>query len=145
MKLRTIIGSALALTFGLCSLAFASDYYPPERIHCSLSTAHKLSCEGFNHQYLAEDTYTADMTTRDETFLFHSGVAYYTPDMNESSVFFTYKNSYGKIVKIKSTNTQIRPNLQTGSWFQHRQDKTIYLCDAGYMNCPITNLPGLHK
>ena len=85
------------------------------------------------------------MTSKDETFLFHTGVAYFTPDLNESSVFFTYKNSFGKAVKIKTTSTQIRPNLKVGSWYQHRSDKTIYQCDAGYMNCPITNLPGALK
>lgn len=145
MKLRAIIGSALALTFGLCSAASAADYYPPERMQCHLQGSNKLVCEEFNHQYLVEDTYAGHLTSKHETFLFSYGTAYFTPGMSESIVYYTYKSAYGKLVKIKSVNATIRPDINVGNW--HRKNANsddIYECNAGYMNCPITNLPSVH-
>ena len=141
MKLKAIV-SVAALTFGLGSVAYAADYFPPERINCKLTQAGKLSCEGFNHQYLIEDVSSANLTRKDEIFYFVSDAAFFTPNMSESTVYFTYKNADLKIVKIKSAATTIRPDFTTGSWQRIQDD--LFICNAGYMHCPITNLPGTH-
>lgn len=144
MKLKNIIVSTItALSLGLSMASFAgyagvNNYYPPERIDCTLDN-NKLNCEGFNHQYLVEDTYTADLSTKDQTFAFASGAAYFTPDKSEATVFFTYRNSHFKTVKIKSVTTGIRPDFENGSWTKVQDD--LYVCKAGYMHCPITSLP----
>lgn len=144
MKLRTIIISSISvLSLGFAAVSFAglrgvNNYYPPERINCSLDNS-KLSCEGFNHQYLIEDTYTANLNGKDQAFAFSSGAAYFTKDKSEATVFFTYRNSQSKVVKIKSANTSIRPDFESGSWTKVHDD--LYVCKAGYMNCPITSLP----
>ena len=143
MKLTSIAAGLMGLSIGFCSVAFAGDYFPPERIHCKSSAAGRMSCEGFNHQYLTEDTFTANLTDKDEIFNFKSGVAYYTPSMNETSIFFTYNNSFAKLVKLKSTSTSIRPDLESAGWKKVRKD--TYVCNTGYMSCPITNLPGSSK
>ncbi|HTM64243.1 MAG TPA: hypothetical protein VL360_07055 [Gammaproteobacteria bacterium] len=148
MKLRTIIISSISvLSLGFASASFAglkgdNSYYPPERIHCSVDHS-VLNCEGFNHRYLIEDTYTADFNGKEQAFAFSSGVAYFTPDRSEATVFYTYHNSSSKVVKIKSANTHIRPDFENGSWVQVHDD--VYVCKAGYMNCPITSLPSSKK
>ena len=144
MKLRTIIVSSISvLSLGFATISFAgstgaNNYYTPERINCSLDH-NKLSCEGFNHQYLIEDTYTANLSDKDQAFAFYSGAAYYTPSKSEATVFFTYRNAQSKVVKIKSANTSIRPDIENGSWTKVHDD--LWVCKAGYMNCPITSLP----
>ena len=144
MKLKAIIvGTVTALSLSFAMTSFAgykgdNSYYPPERINCSLES-NKLSCEGFNHSYLVEDTYTADLTNKDQVFSFTSGAAYFTQDKSESTVFFTYRNSHFKTVKIKSVTTNIRPDFENGSWTKVHDD--LYVCKAGYMHCPITSLP----
>ena len=144
MKLKTIIvGTITALSMGLVMTSFAgkqggNNYYPPERIHCSLDHD-KLNCEGFNHQYLVEDAYTADLNGKDQVFAFASGSAYLTADQADSTVFFTYRNSHFKTVKIKSASAGIRPDLENGKWTKMNND--LYVCKSGYMNCPITSLP----
>lgn len=148
MKLKNIIVSTIAaLSLGLSMTSFAgytggNNYYPPERIHCSLDHG-KLNCEGFSHQYLVEDTYTADFDDKDQTFAFKSGVAYYTPDETEATVFFTYRNSKHKLVKLRSTSTNIRPDFENGQWIKMQED--MYVCKDGYMHCPITSLPAVKK
>jgi hypothetical protein len=99
----------------------------------------KLNCEGFSHQYLVEDTYTADLDDKDQVFAFASGAAYYNADKTEATVFFTYRNSNDKVVKVKSANTSIRPDFENGSWTKVHKD--LYVCKEGYMQCPITSLP----
>lgn len=143
MKLRTIITAAMALTFGFGSVAYASDYFPPERINCKSTVAGKSSCEGFNHQYLVEDASTPN--ANDDVYYFVSGVAFFAPSMNASdaTVSFTYKNADLKVVKIKTATPTIRPDFSTGSWQRVQDD--LYICNAGYMHCPITNLPSVHK
>ena len=92
----------IALTVGFSGVAFAgTNYFPPERIHCTLSPASKLSCSDFNRQYLTENTYTADLETGKEIVLnFASGVAF-TESANRWSVFYTYKTTNNKMVKLK--------------------------------------------
>ena len=145
MKLKSIIvGTITALSLSFVMSSFAgltggqNSYYPPERINCTANNG-KLTCEGFNHQYLVEDTYTADLGSKDQVFAFYSGAAYFTPDKSEATVFFTYRNSHNKSVKIKSTSTSIRPDFENGTWTNVSGD--IYVCKEGYMQCPITSLP----
>ena len=141
MKLRTIVVATMAaLTLGVVGASYAgvsSNYYPPERIHCGLDS-NKLNCEGFNRKYLTEDTHTADFGTRDQSFSFTSGAAYFTPDKSEATVFFTYRNSHHKNVKFKTTATSIRPDFEYGNWTKVSDD--LYVCKSGYMKCPITSL-----
>jgi hypothetical protein len=134
MKFRSIITAGIAaLSLGFTAAAVAgSTVYPPERINCLVEN-NKLSCEGFDHQYLVEDTKTADLDNKDENFTFVSGVAF--ADNDKASIFFTYRNSHFKNVKLKTTSTDIRPDLQNGSWKQRTRD--MYVCKEGYMNCPI--------
>lgn len=145
MKLKTIVASTISvLTIGLASVtsAYADIYYPPERIHCWINN-HKLTCEGFNHQFFAEDTYTADLTSKDQLFSFKSAVAYFTPDQSQVSVFVTYHDSHHKMVKLKSTSTHIRPDLNNGQWT--KMDEDLYLCRGGYMHCPVTTSADMKK
>lgn len=138
MKIKALI--ATVLTLGINSAAFAfTDYYPPERLSCNL-TNNKLTCSDFNRNYLMEDTYTADFNKGEEMFHFGSAVAYFA--QNEASIFFTYHDNDNKMVKLKTVNTSIKPNLTKGQWKRVTDD--IYTCDVGYMSCPITNLPS-HK
>jgi hypothetical protein len=141
MKFKMIVGSILAATLGLGSIAFAKTgtYYPPERMHCGLN-AGKLVCQDFNRQYLTEDTTNADFPDSTmQTFNFVSSAAYYAPSLDEVSVFFTYNNAKAKMVKLKTIVTSIRPDLSSGSWKKVHSD--LYTCDEGYMSCGITNLP----
>ncbi len=141
MKLRTIIISSISvLSLGFAAVSFAglkgeNNYYPPERINCSLDH-NRLSCEGFNKQYLVEDTYTADLSSKEQAFAFKSGVAYFTADHNEATVFFTYRDAKNKIVKLKSVHTSVRPDFTNGNWV--KMDEDLFVCKDGYMNCPIT-------
>lgn len=140
MKLKSIIGTAVVLTFGLGSIAAlaAGDYFPPERLHCKTDVAGKLTCSDFNRKYLVEDTHTANFPAgKDVVFAFASGAGYVDSD-NQWSVFYTFKEAGGKNVKLKSINTSIQPDLKVGAW---KQIKDLYSCTAGYMSCPITNLP----
>jgi hypothetical protein len=135
------LASVIALTLGLTGIACAgNNYFPPERIDCRLSGGEQLNCDGFNRKYLLEDTYNADFPKgRDDTFHFYSAVAYFNSDQSEASVFYTYHNTSGKMVKLKTFNTSIRPDLTFNTWKKFKND--IYRCTAGYMQCPITNLP----
>ncbi len=140
MKLKQMIGCAIAITMGLGSIAAiaSSDYYPPERLHCRVDNAGKLTCSDFNRKYLVEDTYTADFPAGKEIiFTFATGAAYSTPQ-NEWAVFYTFKDTHSKMVKLRTTNTDIQPSLKNGAW---KKNKDLYTCSAGYMSCGITNLP----
>jgi len=138
--MKVIVTGLAALLLGLGSVAYAAgDYFPPERIHCSRTNdAAKPVCTEFNRQYLTEDVATNIEVGKDEVFSFASGSAYYTPD-NAVAVFFTYKNPHFKTVKLKTVNASIKPDLANGSWRKISGD--LYICDAGYMHCPINNLP----
>lgn len=142
MEFKNIIMTtfaALSLSaISIASAAPAINYIPPERIHCMLDQG-KLNCEGFAHQYLVEDTYTADFDDKDQVFSFSSGAAYYNADKSEATVFFTYRNANFKNVKLKSAITSIRPDFNNGSWVRVQDD--LYVCKSGYMQCPITSLP----
>lgn len=140
MKLCKIVGGAVVLALTISGAAYASTsgtYFPPERIHCVKSASSKVRCEGFNHQYLTEDLYTAHFDKKEDTFNFVSGVAYFTPDMSEASVFFTYKNADQSIMKLKTTSVLLHPVKGNTAWTQVQDD--LYVCDAGYMHCPITD------
>lgn len=139
MKLKNIFGSAVVLALGVSGVAFASgDYYPPERLHCKQDTMGKLVCAEFNRDYLIESTHTADLPPgKDMVFVFASGTAYAT-NMNEWSVFYTYKDSTSKNVRLKTVSTSIKPSFSGSSWVKN---KDFYSCTNGYMSCPITNLP----
>lgn len=140
MKLSKIVGGMAVLVLALGGVASASTsgtYYPPERIHCVKSEGSRVRCEGFNHQYLTEDLYTSGFDKKEDTFNFVSGVAYFTPDMSEASVFFTYKNADQRIMKLKSTSVLLHPVKDSTAWTRVQDD--LYVCDAGYMHCPITD------
>lgn len=145
MKLKAIMGCLMAAAMGMSSAVYAAgDYFPPERMHCHIDAANKLSCDGFERAYLTEDASNVNIPRgKDETFFFVSGSAYFTPSKDEASVFFTYKNTRFKTVKLKTASTAIRPDFENGSWKQLSKD--IYTCNAGYMHCPITNLPNMRK
>lgn len=140
MKFKNLlIGTVSVLSLGIAAAAMAGNsYYPPERINCAI-TGGKLSCEGFNHAYLVEDTYTADLGNKNQVFAFVSGSAYFTPDKSEARVFFTYRNAHNKTVKIRSVNNSIRPDFENGRWSNVSGD--LFVCKDGYMHCPITSLP----
>jgi hypothetical protein len=143
MELKAIIISAIAtlsLGFAAAGNAASSNYTPPERINCSLVNG-KMNCEGISHQYLIEDTYTAKLDATDQAFSFSSGAAYFNEDKSEATVFFTYRNSNLKVVKVKSANTSIRPDFENGDWVKVHED--LYVCKSGYMQCPITSLPSV--
>lgn len=134
--------STVAVTLGMVGIAHAQtyNYYPPERIHCMLNDTEALSCNEFDRQYLIEDATNADLKKNEGmTFHFFSAVAFFTPNKEESSIFFTYHNHLQKVVKLKTTDFSLKPDLKNGAWKQLNED--IYICDAGYMHCPITNVP----
>ncbi|MBX3708542.1 MAG: hypothetical protein KIT56_06390 [Gammaproteobacteria bacterium] len=139
MKLKTMVIGAVAIAFGLSGVAVAAgDYHPPERLHCKVNDAGNLSCFDFNRAYLVEATHTADLPPGKEVvFNFSTGTAFVT-SQNEWSVFYTYIDSSFKNVRIKTISTSIRPDVQVGAW---KKTKDYYSCTAGYMSCPITNLP----
>ena len=101
MKLNYVISLA-ALTIGLSSTAFAGlDYFPPERMNCKLDQANQLSCDGFSRQFLVEDSFAADFPNgKSQVVHFVSGAAYLTPT-GEASVFYTYNDNAGKMVKLE--------------------------------------------
>tara|TARA_R110000868_G_scaffold316640_4_gene577512 strand:- start:328 stop:771 length:444 start_codon:yes stop_codon:yes gene_type:complete len=144
MQLKTIITSAMtALSLGSSVVTVAgsqgvNNYYPPERIHCSVQN-NKLLCGGFNHRYLIEDIYTANIRQDEKSFSFASGAAYYDGARSEATVFFTYHDARSKTVKLRSATTAIRPDFNGGKWTKVQGD--LYVCDAGYMHCPVTSLP----
>lgn len=140
MRIAKIVCGVAVLGMALSGMAYASTtgtYFPPERIHCVKNESSKIRCEGFSHQYLTEDLYTAHFDKKEDTFNFVSGVAYFTPDMSEASVFFTYKNADQKIVKLKTTSVLLHPVKENSAWTKVQDD--LYVCDAGYMHCPITD------
>lgn len=135
-NLKMAVVAVIALA-GLSGVAVAAtSYYPPERLHCKVDKVGKLSCADFNHEYLAEATYTADFPAeKDVVFTFAWGSAFVT-STNEWGVFYTYKDSNGKNIRLKTINTAIHPDFQHGEWSVMRN---YYLCTAGYMSCPITD------
>lgn len=145
MKRRRALGCVVALVLGVSGVAHAAgDYFPPERLHCTMDSLRKVTCEGFSKQYLVEDTYTVNFPVgKDVSLMFASGVAYFTPDEKEMSVFFTYKDGQNKTIKLKTVNTSIRPDLKNGAWKRFKDE--FYTCDSGYMNCPITDLPEIRS
>ncbi len=138
--MKVVITSIAVLVLGLGSVAYAAgDYFPPERINCSkTSDASKPVCTEFNRQYLTEDAANNLEVGKDEVFSYASGAAYFTPD-HQTVIFYTYKNQHFKSIKLKTVNTSIKPDFTTGAWRKLKDD--LYICDAGYMHCPITNLP----
>lgn len=141
MNLKQMVIGACALTFGAFGIAHGQTfhYYPPERIHCMLDDSANLSCNAFDRQYLIEDITNAELKKGEGiTFHFYSAVAFFTPNKQEASIFLTYHNHDQKIVKLKTTDFSLKPDLKNGTWKQVNED--IYVCDSGYMNCPITNL-----
>jgi hypothetical protein len=136
VKMKALVGASLLFIAGLGNVAYASieSYYPPERINCRLNEANRLTCDGFNREVLTEDTTTVDFPAgKDEMLGFHSAVAYFTPDHNQATLFFTYHNAKQKMVKLKTMDVAARPDMTNGSWKKFKDD--IYTCHAGYMNC----------
>lgn len=141
MRVSRVVSYALLLLSGVSMSALAAgDYFPPERIHCHLNKAGTMNCDGFSRQYLQEDTHTANLPEgKDISFFFSSGVAYFTADESETSIFFTYRDPSGKFVKLKTVNNTIKPDTAAGAWKRYKDE--YYTCNTSYMNCPITNLP----
>lgn len=139
MKLKTLIISTIAAALGISGMAFAAnDYFPPERLHCSVDNVGKLTCSDFNRKYLVEDTYTADFPQGKQVlFMFSDGVAYFT-NQDEWQIFYTYKDTSGKNVKLKTTSYSIKPDIQNGKWIKFKEE--YYSCNASYMSCPIISL-----
>ncbi len=146
MKVKPVIAVAI-LALSVSGLAVAKpvssdSYTPPERLTCS-NVNGKVSCEGFSRQYLVEDSYIADFKGSDVAFVFVSGAAYYNSDKSEADIFFSYRNSDGKTVKLKTVNFNMRPDLVDGSWLQVQDD--LYVCTEGYMSCPIVSADSISK
>jgi len=134
MKLRSLCVSIAGLVFGLGSVAYGANYFPPEHIQCKLVNGSQLSCNDFNRDYLKEHTYTANLKETDKLFSFHSAVAYFT-NQNEWSILMTYKDTEAKNVTLRTIRTSITPDLKNGAWKRYRDE--FYTCDAGYMSCVI--------
>jgi len=145
MRLKPIIVGMTVLVLGMGTQAFAAnDYYPPERISCNMTNTGKLNCDGIDHHYLVEDGTTADFPLgKDQTFHFISGAAYFSGGMEEVTVIYTYNDHNYRTVKLRNALLSIRPNLTVGAW--KKVNSYGYVCDAGYMSCPITNLPVISK
>lgn len=144
MKLKSIVGSAVALTLGLGGAAFAADNYtPPERIHCHLNDTQQLSCNDFNRQYLLEDGFNLDIPKNQDVILtFRSAAAYFTTSKDAVSVFFTY-GPRSQYVKLRTVVSNMGPDVEHNkNWVQENNSKYIYKCTNGYMSCSITKLTG---
>lgn len=141
MKLKTILVGAFALFISLNSVVYAGlNYYPPERINCELNYDGRVICYEFNRHYLVEDpSNNVLQLERNEAFHFVSATSYTTPDESANVVFFTYNNANNKTIKLKTIHWSITPDVKNGNW--RKINEEIYVCDTGYMNCPITNLP----
>src|SRR3990167_9318591 len=109
MKIKCALSCVAALVMGMNGVAHASgDYFPPERLHCTMDALRKVTCEGFSKQYLVEDAYTVNFPAgKDVSLTFTSGVAYFTADQKETSIFFTYKDAQNRTMKLKTVNTSI--------------------------------------
>jgi hypothetical protein len=135
MKIKILIGTVL--TLGISSAAFA--FNAPERITCGLESG-RLNCSELNRNYLVEDVYSANFPKgKSITFNFNSAAAYFSTGMQEATVLFTYRNSASKMVRLKTAESSIKPDLRRGAWRKVNED--LYVCDEGYMSCPIINLP----
>ena len=141
MNLKFLMAGFFLLVVSVSNVVYAdhvSSYYPPERISCQLNGYDKLYCGEINRRYLVEDMTTANLEHgRDNVFYFVSAAAYVTPNNTEARVFFTYKDSQSKLVKLRTLTTSIWPDLKHGNWKKINDD--IYVCDTGYMNCLVTN------
>lgn len=138
MKLKLILtGSILAV--GLVNVAIAgrtTHFNPPERMDCVMNVSRHLECNGFNHDILEHDVSTVDLPVGgDVTVHFSSAVAYLTPDHTESSIFFTYRDTKQKMVRLKTLDAYAKPVWESGHWKKINDE--IYTCDSGYMNCSI--------
>ncbi len=135
MKLRAIAVGAVVL-MGLSGVVFASEFMPAERIHCMVNEVGKLSCE-INHEVLVEHTYTADMPVGKEVvFNFAGAVAYFANQKDGAldwSILYTYVDTKFKNVTLRTVNTTIKPNLQSGTWKRFKNE--YYYCNQGYMSC----------
>lgn len=144
MKLKIFIASLVAVVFGFNGIACArpGSYYPPERLNCQLKNNARFQCEPIDRHYLVEDMTNANLQkNRTEVFHFVSAVAYFTANHLEASVFYTYENTSMKMVKLRTIDPSIRPDITHGTWKKFNND--IYTCDAGYLSCPISSLPDI--
>lgn len=138
MKLKIMLTTGI-LVAGLANTVYAGRttlYYPPERIDCVMNVAHHLECYGYNQDVLVQDVSTVDLPVGgDVTAHFSSAVAYLTPDHSESSIFFTYRDTKQKMVRLKTLDAYAKPVWESGHWKKINDE--IYTCDSGYMNCSI--------
>ena len=140
--MKVIVGCVIAATLSVSSVIFANTHYnPPERISCTLDNAHQLICQGFDHQYLVEDTDTSNLKDmNNEVFDFAAGKAYLSPTQDSSTIFFTYKNAQFPSIKLRTVIPTTLPDFANGDWKKISDD--IYTCDTSYMQCPFVNFSG---
>lgn len=138
---RIFIGSML-ICFGISTScqAYMSSFFPPERIRCMMDQNNHLSCLPINRDFLTEEDTDADFREVDtQTFLFVAAHALLANHANENTIYFLYRNNDGKVVKLKTINGALRPDLENGTWT--KINELVYSCEAGYMYCKITDLP----
>ena len=143
MKMKAIVGSAMALAlgFGCAAHAGTDSYSPPERIHCHLDDANQLSCDKFDRTFLVEDGYNLNVPKNQDVVLaFRSAAAYFNTNKDTASVFFTYgpANSY---VKLRTTVSNMGPDVENNkNWSRLDNSRYIYKCTNSYMSCSIKKL-----
>ncbi len=138
MRIIILVVSVVAMTLGLTSLGLAGQvtYYPPERIDCLMNETHHLSCSPLNREFVVEDMTNTDLDQGEaSTFHFIKGVAYFPTETHEAHIEFVYYNDKGNLAKLHTINPTSRPDLNHGYW--RKLAGQLYLCEAGYLNCPI--------
>lgn len=138
MRIMMLMMSTLAMTLGLSSLGHATPvtYYPPERIDCLMNETHHLSCNPLNREFVVENMTDTDLGQGESaTFHFMKAIAYLPTVTHEAQIEFVYHNNEGKLAKLHTVNPASRPDLKNGYWRQLADQ--LYLCEAGYLNCPI--------
>lgn len=135
--LKTGIKGLLVLMLGMNASAWAmQDYFPAERIHCTINSQKKLSCEGFNRNFLTESIYAANLTQNEPlVFNFAAGFAY-QDSTGGWRVRYVYTDSANHAVYLKTVSPSIHPALEHSAWVKKTENR--YECFEGYMSCPIS-------
>lgn len=116
------------------SLLAATTYQMPEQIQCRVNDAGQLHCQGFERKYLTEDSYIYSMQKNiDKILHFYSAEAYFSPDHSEATIVYQYQTLRFKWIKLITTNTTIKPNLERGAW--RAVSKNVYKCNDGPLLC----------
>ena len=132
-NIKTVASLALGFVAAVSSaVAFATPYFPPERIQCAKDITDVVRCQGLNGQYLVVGD-SNKISNKKVTLSFQSGQAIFG-----GKVVFTYQTGdRSKSVDLVSASSNIQPDLsQEASWVDVGQGK--FACDS-YMTCPLTN------